>query len=496
MGFSHPERMEDRENPPHASAITEAMRSIGYSPATALADLVDNCITAGATKIQILVSPPSVGGEGGYVSVEDNGRGMTEEALIRAMKWGGEGPSRSRERSDLGRFGLGMKTASFSLGRSLTVATRSAKKGELLVLCWDLDHVAKNGWHMINGPHPSAASLLQKSELARDRTKVGTVVLVSQLDRLNVRATLEANTRKNEATLTKKVAKHLGMVFHRFVQDGVEIRLGASSIQAWDPFQGAVLKDSETLGDRVAVASFILPHHSKLTDAEFVNLGGPLGWSAHQGFLVYRERRLIVPGGWLKMFSPEDNCRLARIRVDLPNTLDVGWGLDVMKSSVTPPSWQIADLQRIGEATRRHAMAVYGFRGARQAPMTSETETDAPYAFWNQIPLKDAVTFRVNRAHPIVQTLKQNVRDPKIAEEFVRAIERLLPLEAILQDPKRTTNGALHEPSADELTGIINLAKNAVKTLRQQGHATEAAHKLVLACEPFVYHAEKIRNRL
>ena len=81
--------MKDTENQPHASAITEAMRSIGYNPATALADLVDNSVTAGATRIRILVSPSNGNGEDGYVSVEDDGKGMSSDVFNFAMKWGG-----------------------------------------------------------------------------------------------------------------------------------------------------------------------------------------------------------------------------------------------------------------------------------------------------------------------------------------------------------------------------------------------------------------------
>lgn len=492
---TQPDIQDGMENAPHPSALVEAMRSIGYTPPTAIADLVDNSITASAKNIRIRMSLPRSSTPRGFVAVEDDGKGMSPDGLAEAMRWGGDGPDRPRRADDLGRFGLGLKTASISMGRTLTVASRKAG-GRLRILRWDLEHVAKAGWRMLDGADTDAGPVLAKSALVADPNATGTVVIVTQLDRLRVGSALSSQSERNEAVLTAKIAEHLGMVFHRFLAEGLKIRLGASEIVAWDPFKDAVLKDEETLGDGVQVTSYVLPHHSSVTTEEDERRAGPLGWSGHQGFLVYRAKRLIVPGGWLRLFSPAESCRLARIRIDLPNMLDAGWKLSVMKSSVTPPSWQLADLQRIGEATRRQAMAMFNFRGERQAPPEGSHDDQAPQAFWKQVPTPDAVRFRINRAHAVVQTLKQSVRDPAIAEEFLWAFERMLPLEAILQDPKRTINGAVDEPLPEEIRGMADFAKKAVKTLRAQGHTADAARRLILSSEPFVFHAEKLRSYL
>ena len=128
------------ENIPHPSAMVGGMRSIGYSPQTAIADLVDNSITAEAKNISIGISPSESDKETGYIYVEDDGVGMSPEGLHEAMRWGGKGPKNKRRANDLGRFGLGLKTASFSMGRKLTVATRDSG-GLLKILCWDLAHM-------------------------------------------------------------------------------------------------------------------------------------------------------------------------------------------------------------------------------------------------------------------------------------------------------------------------------------------------------------------
>jgi hypothetical protein len=491
-----PRLMQPRENPPHPFALIEAMRSIGYTPPTALADLVDNSVSAHATLVKIRVAPPKAEQTGGTATVEDNGNGMTPEGLAEAMRWGGEGPQKVRNADDLGRFGLGMKTASISMGKKLTVATRAKPGAAIAILRWDLDHVTKHGWQMLDGADELAEPEIARSIIGQDPKATGTTVVVSELDRVEVRSALQSQREKNQAALTRKISTHLGMVFHRFLANGTVIRLGDSAISPWDPFESAALKDKEQLGDGVVVSSYVLPHHSNLLDDVYARLSGPLGWTAHQGFFVYRANRLIVPGGWLRLFSPEESCKLARIKIDLPNALDAGWKLNVMKSSLAPPSWQLASLERIGEATRRHAMAVYNFRGERQAPATANGAETTGNSFWNQETAKETVRFRINRNHPVVQTLKQSVKEPAVAEAFLRAFERLLPLEAILQDPKRTTNGAVPSNSPEDVQKLAQLAKKAVRVLRTQGHSQDEAIKLVLAAEPFSWHSAAIHSLL
>jgi hypothetical protein len=429
---------QDAENPPQPFAWVEAMRSVGYSPPTALAELVDNSITAGARNITIRMSLPRSPAIGGYITVEDDGRGMAPAQLAEAMRWGESSPGRQRQPNDLGRFGLGMKTASVSMGRSLTVASRGAPGEGLRVLRWDLDHIAKVGWRMLDGPDAEAEGLLARSALAADGGSTGTVVIVTQLDRLAGWASPATDAEQCEAALAERISRHLGMVFHRFIADGLSIKLGGAAIPARDPFDGGVQKAAETLSDGAGVASFVLPHRSGESAEQTERMAGPLGWGAHQGFLVYRARRLIIPGGWLRLFAAGDGCRLARIRIDLPNSLDGEWSLDVLKAGVVPPPRQLADLRRIGEAARGQALAELNSQGDRQAPDAAGHEEPVGRPLWSHAPAPDAVLFRINRAHPIVQTLKRSVRDPAAAEDFLRAFERPLPKESKLRAPKLT----------------------------------------------------------
>jgi hypothetical protein len=283
------------------------------------------------------------------------------------------------------------------------------------------------------------------------------------------------------------------MTFHRFIEEGIKIKLGNSEISPWDPFNKATSRHTELLGSDVTVTSYILPHHSTTTDTEHAQMEGPKGWNGHQGFLVYRAKRLIVQGGWLGLFDTSESCRLARIRIDLKNNLDEKWDLDVIKSKVSPPSWLLADLQRIGEASRRESQAAFNFRGTRQAPNNDNQAEIEKASFWHQMPSPNSVKFRINRAHPVIQSLKQAISEPELAEAFIKTFERLLPFDAILQDPKRTTNGAKDRLTIEEIELNAELAKKAVDLLVAQGNSVEKATGLVLSVEPFAFNANEIR---
>lgn len=483
------------DNPPRPSSMVDGMRNIGYTPQTALADLVDNSITAESKSIFIRILPSTSEAAGGYVVVEDNGKGMSPGRLVEAMRWGGDGPTKDRDPSDLGRFGLGLKTASFSMGRKLTVATREAG-GPLKILCWDLDYMAKAGWKMQDGLDHETTKLFKESKLAASPTESGTVVIVTKLDRLGIHAPRTSNKDHNSTSLTRKVSAHLGMVFHRFIEEDIKITLGASEITKWDPFFKAELTSEESIGEGVKISSYTLPHHSRVTVEEYSKMEGQKGWNGHQGYFVYRAKRLIVPGGWVGLFNTQENCRLSRIRIDLPNMLDASWNLNVIKSRVAPPSWMTADLVRIGRASRSASQLAFSYRGNIQAPQNVNHDATMHAAFWNQIPTTDIVEFRINRAHPMIQTLKQSVKDPAIAEAFLRIFERVLPMDAILQDPKRTSNGLAQPPNQEEIQQYIDVAKLQIRFLHSQGHSLEKASEIVLSLEPFVFHNEEIRKAI
>ncbi|MCY3761014.1 MAG: ATP-binding protein [Gemmatimonadetes bacterium] len=343
----------------------ESLRATGYSLPDAVSDLIDNSIAAGAHNIWLNFH---WSGADSWASILDDGSGMSEAELIDAMRIGSRSPREAREPSDLGRYGLGLKTASISQSRSLTVVTQTAKGNAIHTRRWDLDHLASTGdWQLLNVPVESTAGrdVERLSQLGH-----GTLVVWNKLDRLvgdagvdNVRA------RRQFHDTLRGVEAHVAMVFHRFMaeRNSVSIWLNDRQIKAWDPFladeKATQRLSSETLGPPeagVSVNPFVLPHHSRLSGEKHRSAGGPAGWNAQQGFYVYRNRRLLLPGDWLGLgFMKEEHYKLARIQLDLSNSSDHEWEIDVRKSKARPPLPYRDDLRRIAKAVRKRAVTVY-----------------------------------------------------------------------------------------------------------------------------------------
>lgn len=490
---------------PHPSALIESMRSIGYRPETALADLVDNSISAKAKNVQIELCPSS-GLDSGWIRIEDDGCGMSRDELLNAMRWGGSGPLAERKPNDLGRFGLGLKTASFSMGRRLTVVST---KGKITTqFRWDLDHINSTGkWELLEGLDPSDLTFLKSCAPSQKReTSSGTTVLISKIDRLCVDGHSASQSQANRTTLIKSIQNHLGLVFHRFLEKkSLKIRFGAAAIAGWNLFgtsgngeEPTWMKAVESLANsHVKIRTFILPHYKSLTAEQHDRLGGPLGWNAHQGFFIYRADRLIVPGGWLGFTRPEEHYKLARITVDLPNDQDGSWGLNVIKSKVSPPAILKGDLERIAAAARKSGMEVYRFHGGKVAPAVEHgDEAPGHQAFWKQVSGKHEVHFKINRAHPLVEALVQSVNKKPFADAFLHAFERLLPVAAILQQPAKSTHGLASDPDEDEMEQIATACLLTVEVLVKTGFPREKAIDTALSCQPFSSFRERLTKSL
>ena len=106
--------------PPRAHTLISATRHIGYSLESAIADLIDNSIAARARNVEI----DFIDTTESYIAILDDGFGMTDEELTSAMQYGSSDPSNNRSENDLGRYGLGLKTASMSQCKKMTVATK------------------------------------------------------------------------------------------------------------------------------------------------------------------------------------------------------------------------------------------------------------------------------------------------------------------------------------------------------------------------------------
>ena len=420
---------------PRADHLMESLRGTGYSLPAAVSDLIDNSITAGAGNIWLQFH---WSGANSRVSILDDGRGMSEMELVDAMRIGSRSPREEREADDLGRFGLGLKTASISQARSLTVATRTASSRSPSIRQWDLDHLASVGeWQLLR---PSA-EVLGESAAALNELPHGTLVVWGKPDRMVGDAGVDdERARRQFLQALEAVENHIAMVFHRLMtgRASVTIWLNGQKIVPWDPFlteeDATQHLGSESLGrdGEVVVIPYVLPHHSRLTPEQHRLAGGSAGWNAQQGFYVYRNRRLLLPGDWLGLeFQKEEHYKLARIRVDLSNASDDEWDIDVRKSRARPPLRFRDDLLRIARATRGRAVEVYRHRGKTIA----RSSRSAPAFVWLRRSRGGRISYAVNRDHPLINSaLNAPSATGGEVRQILRLVEEYVPVQQIWVD--------------------------------------------------------------
>jgi len=396
---------KDYENcPPKPEAMINSLRAFGYDLSMAIADLIDNSIYAGAKNITIdydwNAGKP-------WIRIVDDGTGMTEIELREAMRLGSQSPLEEREKEDLGRFGLGLKTASFSQCKLLTVHTKT-NSGQHATRCWNLEHVIrKKKWELLkSAPHGAGSHLNELKTL-----ESGTIVLWQKLDKvLGVDPLEEENIESVFLEKFQLVVKYLEMVFHRYLEgrSRVNITVGRHKCKAWDPFlennEFTQELSTERLDDhKVNVTPFVLPHVSKRTKEETEKGYGLYGWNAHQGFYIYRNKRMIIPGGYLDFeFTPEEHFKLCRIRVDLPNNLDHEWSIDVRKAAASPPGHIRGDLERISRATRSQAVKIYR---ARTGSTRNVRRKGVLHDVWLKKKRGDKVLYEINRDNEVIQRI-------------------------------------------------------------------------------------------
>ncbi|MEX2104109.1 MAG: ATP-binding protein, partial [Bacilli bacterium] len=325
--------------PPHAPTLIESTRAIGYTLEAAVADIIDNSITALASCVDIFFFPIN----DSYIAILDNGNGMNSTQLETAMRYGSQNPNDNRDANDLGRFGLGLKTASLSQCRTLTVVSK--QKNRVEARRWDIDYVAKTEeWSLLVLETEQEMSTVPRIE-ELNKLQSGTLVVWQNLDRLKVG---EVNFDRSMSKKMSDVRDHLSLVFHRYISSEaglkkLRINMNALPVEPADPFltkRNTQVMADEVLyieGARVVVRPFILPHVSALSSDEINALGGKEGLRKSQGFYIYRNKRLILGGTWFRMMRQGELSKLARIQVDIPNELDGLWTLDIKKSTATPP---------------------------------------------------------------------------------------------------------------------------------------------------------------
>ena len=483
--------MKVLQQPPQAHSLISATRHIGYSLEAAVADLVDNSIAADAKTVDVDFEDSL----NSYIAIIDDGEGMTADELTSAMQYGSADPAQARSEKDLGRYGLGLKTASMSQCRVMTVISK--KNGEIAARRWDLDYIAKHKdvvWPLI---------ILEKDEwkdlpgveVLKNR-KSGTVVLWQSID---FGGSYDEMTFDDEMC---KMSEHLALVFHRYIygEEGIhkiKIRINGNALKPKDPFlqyvedgkQGHQCKATQPLGfgkSRITLQAFTLPHDKELTPEMRDVLGTGKALRRTQGFYIYRNKRLITYGHWFGLKAQGEFFKLARVKVDIPNSVDMKWSLDVKKSIAIPPKQIVAHLRAYVDSVvkqSRNAIRVEVF--GKKAKAGSEDPQ-----VWEST-VKDGVVTAVNlnRKHPVIRAALES---QGVSEKLLRLFERTIPVDVIYYSRSSEQKMENEVPlSIDEMVDMLSGLVNMIPA----GNARKTAFHSMLQSEPFVLRAAKLREK-
>jgi hypothetical protein len=449
---------------PSPSSLMESLRDIGYSMETALADIIDNSITAEANNIDVRFSWNF---EKPWLAIQDDGYGMTDDELLSAMKLGSDNPLSERKENDLGRFGLGLKTASFSQCRQLTVITK--KNDTLSSMEWDLDQITDNpsdGWKIkiLNGEDLNKLSEIYDLIETLTKQVSGTIVLWRKLDRLDSFDSPIVREKKLNSLIDSS-RNHLELIFHRFLNAGagnksLKISMNGDQIIGIDPFHSSHIATLElpkqsiyVNSKEITVQPYILPHYTKVSAQGYEKFAGEGGYLHNQGFYVYRNKRLIIKSTWFRLMPKVELTKLIRVRVDIPNSLDHIWKIDVKKSNANPPESVRKGLKQIISEVEYSGKRVFKQKGYRLKSKVLEP-------VWDRTIASGKVTYAISKSHPLIDTFKSTLNEGSQRDfiNILKSIESSFPSDLYFNDfansPERVEKPVISE---EELKNIIKI---------------------------------------
>lgn len=493
--------MNDLINDPNASRLIYGLRDTGYNVKTAAADIIDNSIAAGAENINIEIQLLHDGRKVVYFG--DDGHGMNQEEVRNAMRYGAD---RRPDAKSLGKFGLGLKTASSSVCKRYSVISRRSKEQPLAKLTWDLEHVEqRNVWEML----AESVTADQNEMFDEYCGPTGTLVIWENCDRL-LSKEYTPGTKEQAAVkrMSEALSKHLSLVFHRFLdkndsrERNVVIRINGTPVTPWNPFyperseqvlapnkQKVVVELFDGSEEVAEMKAWILPHRRDMTkeeEAEFARIS-----NRAQGFYVYREGRLIQDGGWMDVFgAPEPHTSLLRIEFDFGHQLDEAFRIDVKKSRILFHPDLEDGLRKLLQPVYREAGARYR-RESRDDANQNRT-VDHSSANKNIAGTPNTTKPQVTGADVRTQTAEiSNNRGAKI--RIKAPVQNYVSPDSIHVEAVTTiTNGHLWEPayrstgSADHVPGVqLNKHHDFYQKIYQRaaanGYAVEGMDLLLYA---------------
>ena len=482
--------MKEKQSLPSAPILIETLRFVGYSFETAIADLIDNCIAAEAKRIDIVLIPS----ENPNLIIFDNGHGMSKKELEEALRYGARNPLETREENDLGRFGIGLKSASLSQCRKVVVVSK--KNEELSAFSWDIDYVIqKQDWALLEYEEDEIKQLPNISLI--ENAKSGTYVLLQNFDKI---ATTTVNLNVTLNNKMSEMIDHLALVFHRYLEKSLDIYVNNKKIIPRDPFltthkSTMILREQNFTieGKNIKIKPFVLPHINKLSKQDLEKVGGKEDLRNNQGFYVYRNKRLIIWGTWFRLTKKEELGKLARVMVDIPSSLDYMWNIDIKKSSATLPDIIKKNLFACIDQSILKSKTVHEFRGTR-----TKNNKDISY-IWERYELREGCyEYRINRNMPQLKLLEESLdgNQLKALDRVIKNIEESFPTSTLYLDASqgKVAQEDIEKENDEKIEKLYEEIKSDLEYCIKIGKSKDEMLKLLLNTEPYCYY-EKLKDK-
>lgn len=481
----------EKLNIPQADMLMGSMRSMGYSFEAAIADVIDNSVTAYCTEVKILF--PRTPLDYIAVGILDNGHGMTDIELFEAMRYGSSSED-EREENDLGRFGLGLKSASMSQCRILTAISKTSDS-TFVAYSWDFNYIKKKKNWIVKKLSLKEIKEVPYFSLFSSYNE-GTLIVWQDFDFISKASGGMVYEMLNK--LKDKVGKYCSLIFHRFLEKKspkhIDIWINNEELKPLDPFlenhpkttrkkeRIIAIEDSSGVERQISIRPFVLPFLSDLTDKDKKLMGGIEKMRAMQGFYIYRNMRLIIWGTWFNMKLRGELTKYARIRVDIPNSLDDIWRIDIKKQNAVIPqrilnqlNSTILEAMDISEKKETH-------RGRKQ-----KVDEKIDYIWDRMEGRNEHFYYQINRESRLYHYVKDNMDENsfQLMEILLNEIEHNIPTQQMYID---RANDVIEDVQEDNrVDDIFQLSITMVDNLINISHMTpDEAIKSIQYSEPFV----------
>lgn len=475
---------------PDPESLLESIRSVGYSLKEAISDLIDNSISANATRIDIIIN---LEGSGKFYLI-DNGDGMNHEKLVSSFRLGSTNPKTTRDENDLGRFGMGMKTASLSQCRSVTVTSK--QKNSMVSRTLDLDEVSKLKKWVIGEKDIHLEITGQLNEL-----ECGTIISWEKIDHTNV-------SKEENDNLLLDVRNYISLCFHRFMErmnNKISFYLNDVLIKPISPIVEGSQVFSEILLDDIdsKMRAFTIPIRKDNNSSSVFNSVELFdGVENQQGIYIYRSDRLLCFGGWLGIVKPNNSYKLCRVIIDFKNdySSDSKWSIDIKKTKAEIPYEYRQEIKRFVQKAQKDSSIKIGkynrvemgssIRNLYENAELWVIKKNTKYGYWE---------YSLNIENPIFKGLLEKVKKEQL-KVLLDIISRNIPIADIIDnnDEEPANHDTLYaEIDLEQI--LANEKKHAQQLLQiflQSGETKSEAIKKILSVEPFVRHKQELSDFL